>query len=300
MIRVRISKNGVAVDSVDLEKTEILIGRGSDADVQLASEAVSRRHARLSKTNDGWQLADLGAANGVYVSSGASPPERIVIRQVSPAEEIRVESFVISFEEIEAEEANLAEKDDPFADTSLETRHTQFISMVDVLAAQQAAAAPMPDEPSPSLADGGATTAGTGASSGQATAAVPSEPAAAPPDPAAAPPASGSDTEQEAIGSQWWVQLTSRSGHKRTFALTKNRARVGSEARCEVRLPEGPGVIVELDRSGAAVELRRVSLWPFPRVQYFGKAVRSVLLQDQDEFEIGEFEVRIHLKAVPT
>jgi len=52
----------------DLVGDELIIGRSSDADIQIDRESVSRRHARLSHGDAGWQIADLQSTNGTYVN----------------------------------------------------------------------------------------------------------------------------------------------------------------------------------------------------------------------------------------
>ena len=49
---------------------QAVVGRDADCDVSLESRSVSRRHALLEKTVDGWMLRDLGSANGTFVSGG--------------------------------------------------------------------------------------------------------------------------------------------------------------------------------------------------------------------------------------
>ncbi len=56
----------------DLTGEELIIGRSSDADIQIDRESVSRRHARLSHHEGGWQVADLQSTNGTYVNDQAS------------------------------------------------------------------------------------------------------------------------------------------------------------------------------------------------------------------------------------
>lgn len=52
----------------DLVSDEIIIGRSSDADIQVDRDSVSRRHARLSRQDGTWTLSDLQSTNGSYVN----------------------------------------------------------------------------------------------------------------------------------------------------------------------------------------------------------------------------------------
>jgi len=45
------------------------IGRSSKNDLPLDQESVSRNHARISRSREGWTLRDLGSTNGTYVNS---------------------------------------------------------------------------------------------------------------------------------------------------------------------------------------------------------------------------------------
>src|SRR5437868_3829136 len=51
-----------------LKPGEILIGRSSQAAIQIDHESVSRRHARLLLSESGVSLSDLGSTNGTYVN----------------------------------------------------------------------------------------------------------------------------------------------------------------------------------------------------------------------------------------
>ena len=53
----------------DLVGDELIIGRSSDADIQVDRDSVSRRHARLARGEDGWTIADLQSTNGTYVNN---------------------------------------------------------------------------------------------------------------------------------------------------------------------------------------------------------------------------------------
>jgi ABC-type multidrug transport system ATPase subunit/predicted component of type VI protein secretion system len=52
----------------ELNKSEIIIGRDESADLTIASQAVSRRHARLMREGDAYMLEDLGSSNGTFVN----------------------------------------------------------------------------------------------------------------------------------------------------------------------------------------------------------------------------------------
>lgn len=51
-----------------LTRDEMIVGRDPAADISLADEGISRKHARLSRRGDAVLLTDLGSANGTYVN----------------------------------------------------------------------------------------------------------------------------------------------------------------------------------------------------------------------------------------
>src|SRR5690348_2682469 len=44
------------------------LGRASECEVQLVDTELSRRHAQLRKSSDGWEIEDLGSRNGTRVN----------------------------------------------------------------------------------------------------------------------------------------------------------------------------------------------------------------------------------------
>ena len=52
----------------ELTLDEVTLGRLPECDIQLQSNMVSRRHARVVRKEDGFVLEDLGSGNGSYVN----------------------------------------------------------------------------------------------------------------------------------------------------------------------------------------------------------------------------------------
>ncbi|HEY42503.1 MAG TPA: FHA domain-containing protein [Anaerolineae bacterium] len=55
----------------NLEKDELLIGRGADCDVVIPDRQVSRHHACIRRTSDGFLLEDLGSKNGTHLNGNS-------------------------------------------------------------------------------------------------------------------------------------------------------------------------------------------------------------------------------------
>jgi diguanylate cyclase (GGDEF)-like protein len=51
-----------------LGSDEIVVGRGSDCDIQIDRDSVSRKHARVFQFGDQWFVEDLGSTNGSYIN----------------------------------------------------------------------------------------------------------------------------------------------------------------------------------------------------------------------------------------
>jgi hypothetical protein len=59
---------GATLGDHPLQGAVTVIGRGTEADIQLTDTGVSRRHAEVRITADGIEVADLGSTNGTYVN----------------------------------------------------------------------------------------------------------------------------------------------------------------------------------------------------------------------------------------
>jgi predicted component of type VI protein secretion system len=136
MLRVKIYRDGKLIRHQDFSAKDVVIGRGRDVDLQLAEVGVSRRHARLRQLEKGWEVEDLGAANGVFVTEAGGQPRRIVVEKVGPGASLHIEHYVLRLEALpDAPSAN-APAPESFEENSRNFRPTQFLSMPDVLEAQ--------------------------------------------------------------------------------------------------------------------------------------------------------------------
>jgi len=63
------NQNPTESEDFELTQSEIVVGRDDAADVTIPSSAVSRRHAKLTRQDDGYVIEDLGSSNGTYVNS---------------------------------------------------------------------------------------------------------------------------------------------------------------------------------------------------------------------------------------
>lgn len=75
-----IRSTGLADRRLPLPGKVIVIGRSLDADVPIQHKSVSRRHALLEETGNGYVISDLGSSNGTFVDEiRVYPAEKAVV-----------------------------------------------------------------------------------------------------------------------------------------------------------------------------------------------------------------------------
>jgi pSer/pThr/pTyr-binding forkhead associated (FHA) protein len=75
---------------VDSNKDDLLVGRHSEADLQLPMPDVSRRHCRFVRTETGWRVIDLASTNGTFVNG-----VRVQEAELHAGDRIRIGGVVI-------------------------------------------------------------------------------------------------------------------------------------------------------------------------------------------------------------
>jgi hypothetical protein len=92
MIRITVSRPGIADQTYSFEQPEITIGRSSSCNLTLNEPGISGTHAHITATADGCVVQDARSTNGTFVN-GQPATSPIV---VSPADEVYIGMFRLS------------------------------------------------------------------------------------------------------------------------------------------------------------------------------------------------------------
>lgn len=108
----------------------ITVGRDPMSDIVLNDPEVSRYHAQLVETTDGYQIQDMGSTNGTYVAGQRISDEPVLLQ---PGQDVAFGSGIFLMYEVVGDETGALEDDpfddNPFADdVKLETAVSQPIS----------------------------------------------------------------------------------------------------------------------------------------------------------------------------
>lgn len=77
---------------------EVTIGRAREATIFLDDVTVSRKHAQLNQTSEGWQISDDSSLNGTYLNR-----ERVEEAAVTNGDEVQVGKYRFIFLEVPAQ-----------------------------------------------------------------------------------------------------------------------------------------------------------------------------------------------------
>jgi len=80
----------------DLRQPSILVGRAEDQDIVIDNVSVSREHAKIFRTEDGWSVRDNGSANGTFVNGDPLQGDR----PLQPGDEISIGKFSLFFDKV--------------------------------------------------------------------------------------------------------------------------------------------------------------------------------------------------------
>jgi pSer/pThr/pTyr-binding forkhead associated (FHA) protein len=100
--RIRAASGAAAAASVERvveiepHEGDLVIGRRRGQDIELPFVSVSEQHARLSRSEKGWLLADLGSANGTFLNGRRLTP--FVAQAFSAGDVLRLASVELIFE----------------------------------------------------------------------------------------------------------------------------------------------------------------------------------------------------------
>lgn len=84
-LTVELFEKGQFFSKLTFKKSEIIIGRQPENDIQIPDKAVSRQHAKIIIENNEIKLVDLGSANGTFVDN-----QKITVQKVNSSSMIRI------------------------------------------------------------------------------------------------------------------------------------------------------------------------------------------------------------------
>lgn len=106
----------------------IIIGRGENADIQIVDVKISREHAELSFSDNGYTITDLGAQNGIVVND-----TKVKQKKLADAEKVVIGQTVFKYNIIEvtnteliASEEGLVSKASPKAKAQAKNANNNF------------------------------------------------------------------------------------------------------------------------------------------------------------------------------
>jgi pSer/pThr/pTyr-binding forkhead associated (FHA) protein len=101
-----------------LDRRESVVGRQPDCDIRIDNLGISRRHAKLRQTPEGWMVEDMNSSNGTFVNG-----RHISLEQaLADGDKISVGKYVLVFREKDDGPAPAAgEEESPFGEDAMNT-----------------------------------------------------------------------------------------------------------------------------------------------------------------------------------
>ncbi len=92
MARIIVFRGRRKERSYELDRRELVIGRGEGADIRVDNPLVSRAHAVVSFERGAWRVADLKSPNGLYVNG-----EQVKVHDLQVGDRIELGQHVLIF-----------------------------------------------------------------------------------------------------------------------------------------------------------------------------------------------------------
>lgn len=108
MVELTLTFERRPVNTFNVDKDIILIGRDPTCDVRIDNVGISRHHARIEKHDNIYTLFDLGSSNGTYVKG-----QKITQYNLNSGDEINIWNFSIFFKLPESEQMKSAKDTAP-------------------------------------------------------------------------------------------------------------------------------------------------------------------------------------------
>lgn len=96
MPKVSIVLGRRTLNVVELDRPRLSIGRSPDSDIPIDNVSVSRQHAEIFRTEDGWMVKDASSANGTFLNGDRLDQPRPLKR----GDEISIGKFSIFFDRV--------------------------------------------------------------------------------------------------------------------------------------------------------------------------------------------------------
>jgi predicted component of type VI protein secretion system len=96
MITMTMTLPGAAPVKLDLDKDEITLGRSAGNTVVINHKKVSRKHAKIERVGESYQISDLDSGNGTRVNG-----EKISFHVLKKGDEIRIGDAVLSVKAVD-------------------------------------------------------------------------------------------------------------------------------------------------------------------------------------------------------